>query len=95
MWGAIFIFAKEELVGLGEDEIAAAPVFEPVGLFGEPSGEGYVGDGVDYFCFWVDVRLACGCVVVWCVSVVGVVVWVVVWVVVGSGGGGVMWLLVV
>ena len=58
-----------------EDEVASSPIFEPVGLFGEPAGEGDVGDGVDYFGFGVDVWLTGGCVVVWdvCVVVVKVV----------------------
>ena len=70
MWSAIFIFAKKELIIGSEDEIPPSPVFEPVGLFGEPAGEGDVGDWVDDFGFGVDVWLAGGCIVVRSVCVV-------------------------
>lgn len=51
------VFGEEEF-GSAEEEVAASPVFEPHGLFGEPAFEGGVGAWVGYLCVGVDVRSA-------------------------------------
>lgn len=57
--GRIGVFGEKEF-GAAEEEVAASPVFEPHGLFGEPSFECGVVAGVYYVGFGVDVGSACG-----------------------------------
>ncbi len=59
MRGGKWIFGKKEF-GSAEEEVAASPVFEPHGLFGEPSFEGGVVTWVHDVGFGIDVGSACG-----------------------------------